>query len=195
MCQDCATKKRHQDKKNSLLAAKSQITGIYPAKPAPAVALTPAEEILKDVIAPPILRALNTFDSAVVDHCVKALIACQMDAVKAVKMIGGHEDAKTQAEMVEILKTDPRIKSQLHYDLTALGLDEDSKKKFLATMSHWLYNESDPRLRATAARVFMRAFISEKVEEHRVEDLPIRDLSEGIKAMLAEAPKHDEPVN
>lgn len=190
MCQDCATKKRHQDKKNSLLAVKAQITGIYPVKPAPAVTLTP-----KDVISPPILHALNTFDPAVVDHCVKALIQCQMDSAKAVKMIASHEPEAVQKEMIEILKTDPRIKSQLHYDLTALGLDEASKKKFLATMSYWLYNESEPKLRTTAARVFMRAFISEKVEERYIEDLPIRDLDAGIKAMLAEAPKHDEPIN
>jgi len=200
MCRDCYKKQRTEDHRNSLLNVKAQITGEYPPKsietpagpPLPSPAADPVAFIKAVIAAPSVNRALNTFDDAVVDHCVRALLACQMDAVKAVKLIAAHETEAVQKEMIEILRTDIRIKIKLTHDLTALGLDEDSKKKFLATMTYWLYNESDPRLKATAARVFAKAFIAERIEEKRIEDLPIRDFGEGIKAMLAEAPKHDE---
>lgn len=194
MCRDCYRKQKVQDHRNSILDLKSKITGVVPQHPvAPDATTTALDDLLKAVQAPVPSRVLNTFDSAVVDHCVKALIACQMDSSKAVNLIAAHETDAVKKEMIEILKNDPRIKSQLHYDLSVLGLDEESKKKFLATMTHWLYNEADPRLRATAARVFMKAFISEKIEERHIEDLTIRDLDEGVKAMLSEAPKYDEP--
>ena len=172
MCKTCYAATLEANKRILLESIKATNQLAKPKQPAPAPAPKPEP------------KAINSFDGAVIQHVVRCMIVCGMDAHKAAKKFAPNANAELLAKIEEQIRTDTIIQAALQHDLHDLGLDENAKKEFIAEMWRWLKNENDPRIRATAARVFAKAFIAERIEEHRVEELPIQDFKAGLEKML-----------
>ena len=142
-------------------------------------------------------KPLNTYDFAVCDHVVRLMLKHSMDVNKVIDELQPNGTPFSKGAIKDQLETDVRIKTALQRDLSKLGLDDKAKEHYITEIWRWFKNESDPRLRATAARILGKAFVAERVETTAIESLPILGFEEGITRMLGSptdcSAQHPEP--
>jgi hypothetical protein len=105
------------------------------------------------------------------------------------------EELKPELSPIEVaatahkLENDPRVNAAIEKTLQKRGLDEKSKEHFVDLL--WRYAESeepaDEKRQLAALRILGKAFVGEKIEVDKPEELKISGLEAGLKRMLGDS--------
>lgn len=134
---------------------------------------TEAEKVIGDVSNP-----------KVAEYVATAAIKNQMDMQRAVKEIAPTLSPSKAAEVADSLEKNPAVQESIQRALEADGLDEHSRDVYVRRIWDWFLNgNKDQQL--TAARILQRAFIAEKVDPNRPQELVIRNYAEGVEKMFS----------
>lgn len=154
---------------------------------------------LADELSGPVPRAdrkrfdesgyVRTSDPRVAQHVAGAIAKNLLDTEAAVRELKPELDSYEVSQVVAKLEKDPRVQAAVQTELKRLGLDEESKKEYIALL--WRYAASEApeheRRQLTALRLLGKAFLPEQTPLSKPEELPLRGLEEGLRRMGLDA--------
>ena len=147
---------------------------------------------LADEISGPVPRAdrkrfeesgyVRTSDPAVAHHVAGAIAKNLLDTEAAVREL---KPALDSYEVAAKLQKDPHVQAAVQTELKRLGLDAESKEKYIQLL--WRYAASEApeheKRQLTSLRLLGKAFLPEQVQIEKPEALPLRGLDEGLRRM------------
>jgi hypothetical protein len=126
----------------------------------------------------------NPNNPVVADFIATAAIKNQLDMSRTVKEIAPDLSVVKAAEVAQQLEKHPGVQESIQKALEAEGLDDKSREVYVRKIWDWFLNgNKDQSL--TAARLLGRAFIVEKVDTNRPQELIIRNYAQGVEQMFA----------
>jgi|SRR5581483_726350 len=127
----------------------------------------------------------NVEDDAVADHIADIVYKHTFNYQGAAAEIAKGKSALDQATLAHYWRSHPAIQAAVQRMLNRIGLDDDAKKRFVASLWNDYYNGS-PREKALAAKILATAFGfgSKNVSENnKPTELPIVNLKQGLDNM------------
>lgn len=114
-----------------------------------------------------------------------------LDMERAVEELKPELTPSQVAATAHKLENDPKVTAAIQKTLQRRGLDEQSKQHYVDLL--WRYAESeapaDEKRQLTALRILGKAFVGEKIEVDKPEELHISGLEAGLKRMLGDSYK------
>ena len=150
---------------------------------------------LADEISGPVPRAdrkrfgesgyVRTSDPAVAHHVAGAIAKNLLDTEAAVRELKPALDSYEVSQVAAKLQKDPHVQAAVQTELKRLGLDAESKEKYIQLL--WRYAASEApeheKRQLTSLRLLGKAFLPEQVQSDAPETLPLRGLDEGLARM------------
>ena len=150
---------------------------------------------LADEISGPVPRAdrkrfeesgyVRASDPAVAQHVAGAIAKNLLDIEAAVRELKPELDSYEVSQVVAKLQKDPHVQAAVQKELEKLGLDEESKLKYVQLL--WRYAASEApeneKRQLTSLRLLGKAFLPQQVQIDKPETLPLKGLDEGLKRM------------
>jgi hypothetical protein len=131
---------------------------------------------------------LRTDRPKVAEFVAGVAVKNALDMEKTVEELKPELSPTEVAATAHKLENDPKVTAAIQKTLQKRGLDEDSKEHFVDLL--WRYAESeapaDEKRQLAALRILGKAFVGEKIEVDKPEELRISGLEEGLKRMLGE---------
>jgi hypothetical protein len=128
---------------------------------------------------------VRTSDPAVAQHVASAIAKNLLDTEAAVRELKPELDSYEVSQVVAKLQKDPHVQAAVQTELKRLGLDAESKEKYIQLL--WRYAASEApeheKRQLTSLRLLGKAFLPEQVQIEAPETLPLRGLDEGLKRM------------
>jgi hypothetical protein len=129
----------------------------------------------------------NLEDPKVVAFYAGAVISAGMDYRLAVRKV--RPDLKSRPAHIDVfayeLEKNPSVQAEIQRQLTSLGFDEESRKRFMGIL--WAAalskNPADERHTLQSWRILSKAMIENKVVVETPASLPLHDLSAGLSEM------------
>jgi len=128
---------------------------------------------------------VRTSDPAVAQHVAGAIAKNLLDIEAAVRELKPELDSYEVSQVVAKLQKDPHVQAAVQTELKRLGLDAESKEKYVQLL--WRYAASEApeneKRQLTSLRLLGKAFLPEQVQVEAPETLPLSGLDEGLKRM------------
>jgi hypothetical protein len=128
---------------------------------------------------------VRTSDPTVAQHVAGAIAKNLLDTEAAVRELKPELDSYEVSQVVAKLQKDPHIQAAVQKELEKLGLDEESKLKYVQLL--WRYAASEApeneKRQLTSLRLLGKAFLPQQVQIDKPETLPLKGLDEGLKRM------------
>lgn len=123
-------------------------------------------------------------DPKVAEHIVAVILKHQLDFNKAVREMHPTLPPVNVAELAHKLEHSPHVQTALGSMLAQLSLDGESKEFYVRELWFRFRSSQDIRERIAAMKMLGKAFISERVEVSRPEELRIEGFEAGVEGML-----------
>jgi hypothetical protein len=111
-----------------------------------------------------------------------------LDMEKTVEELKPELSPSEVAATAHKLENDPRVTAAIQKTLQKRGLDEKSKEHYVDLI--WRYAESenpaDEKRQLLSLRILGNAFVGEKIQVDKPEELKISGIREGLKRMLGD---------
>jgi hypothetical protein len=128
---------------------------------------------------------VRTSDPTVAQHVAGAIAKNLLDTEAAVRELKPELDSYEVSQVAAKLQKDPHILAAVQSELKRLGLDEESKEKYVQLL--WRYAASKApeheKRQLTSLRLLGKAFLPQQVQVGAPEALPLAGLDEGLKKM------------
>jgi hypothetical protein len=132
---------------------------------------------------------LRTDRPKVAEFVAGVAVKNALDMEKTVEELKPELSPSEVAATAHKLENDPRVTAAIEKTLQKRGLDEKSKEHFVDLL--WRYAESeapaDEKRQLAALRILGKAFVGEKIEVDKPEELRISGFEAGLKRMLGDS--------
>lgn len=111
-----------------------------------------------------------------------------LDMEKTVEELKPELSPSEVAATAHKLENDPRVTAAIEKTLQKRGLDEKSKDYYVERLWHYFDSEApaDEKRQLAAMRILGKAFVGEKIEVDKPEELRISGIEAGLKRMLGD---------
>lgn len=124
----------------------------------------------------------------VAEYVARTAVKHQLDMERAVEEMKPNLGTAQVMELAQQLEANPNVQMAVEKEMQKRGLDESSKDHFVDIL--WRYAESgdpdDEKRQIAAWRLLGKAFMPDRVEVSKPEELKISGLGDGIRQMLGE---------
>src|SRR5262249_15617051 len=130
-------------------------------------------------------KYVRTDRPSVANFVAGTIIKNFFDVERAVEKIKPDLSPVEKAETAHALEQDPKVQAAVQTELERLGLDEASKKKYVALL--WRYAVAEEpeheKRQLTSLRLLGKAFLPDQVQIEQPQALPISGVEAGLKRM------------
>lgn len=174
-----------QKNAETIVAADPQAAQQKGKAPKPSMPLVSAYPRIAPMELKKITDEYNVDDPNVADHIANMVYKHTFNYQAAAGEIARGRAPDSIAALAFYWQTHPSIKAAVQRMLKKIGLDDDAKKAFVASLWNDYYNGS-PREKALAAKILATAFgfgSKNVADNNKPTELPITDLSKGLNDM------------
>lgn len=176
---------KEAQKNAKVIEAASQPAQNETKGPRPSMPLVTAYPRISPMELKQVTDEYNVEDPAVADHIADIVYKHTFNYQAAAGEIAKGKSAANIAALAFHWQGHPQIKAAVQRLLTRIGLDDDAKKRFVASLWNDYYNGS-PREKALAAKILATAFgfgSKNVADNNKPTELPIADLNKGLTDM------------
>lgn len=126
----------------------------------------------------------------VANYIARVVILMHMDYERAVETIEPNLKPEDVDRIAKELQHASLVQDAIEKQLKATGLDEGSKDVFVKEIWNRFWN-GGAKEKEISSRILAKAFIAEKVDHNKPQELQIRGFKEGVAVLTGETPMPD----